>query len=114
MALVKLLEGRHVALRRLLRQSVIRFLRRLGFGCGHVFVWGKLRRLPPLTLVRLGRSHASAFSRERQPFPADFPTGLMRGNVVALNAGVMRRFKRVVALPNPKDLKFPQPQQHFP
>jgi hypothetical protein len=34
--------------------------------------------------------------------------------VVALNAGVMRRFKRVVALPDPKDIEFPQPQQHFP
>ena len=38
MPLVKLLEGRHVTLSRLLRQGVIRFLRRLGFGCGHVFV----------------------------------------------------------------------------
>jgi len=37
----------------------------------------------------------------------------MRGNVVALNAGVMRRFKRVVALPDPKDIEFPQPQQDF-
>jgi hypothetical protein len=33
--------------------------------------------------------------------------------VVALNAGVMRRFQRVVALPDPKDIEFPQPQQHF-
>ena len=40
MPLVKLLEGSHVALGRLLRQSVIGFLRRLGFGCGHVFVLG--------------------------------------------------------------------------
>ncbi len=34
-------------------------------------------------------------------------------NLVALNAGVMRRFERVVALPDPKDIEFPQPQQHF-
>jgi hypothetical protein len=34
--------------------------------------------------------------------------------LVALNAGVMRRFKRVVALPDPKDIEFPKPQQHFP
>ena len=40
MPLVKLLEGGHVALGRFLRQGVIRFLRRLGFGCGHVFVLG--------------------------------------------------------------------------
>jgi hypothetical protein len=33
--------------------------------------------------------------------------------VVALDAGVMQRFKRVVALPDPKDFEFPQPQQHF-
>jgi len=32
---------------------------------------------------------------------------------VALNAGVMRRFERVVALPNPKDIEFPQPRQWF-
>jgi hypothetical protein len=47
-------------------------------------------------------------------FPQHFPTGLLRGYVVALNASVMRRFKRVVALPDPKDIEFPQPQQHFP
>jgi hypothetical protein len=57
--------------------------------------------------------HESAFSRERRPFPQHFPARLWRGNVVALNAGVMRRFKRVVALPDPKDIEFPQPQQHF-
>jgi hypothetical protein len=33
---------------------------------------------------------------------------------VALNAGVMRRFERVVASLDPKDIEFPQPQQHFP
>jgi hypothetical protein len=60
-------------------------------------------------------SHESAFSRERRPFFLQhFPANLWRDNVVALNAGVMRRFKRVVALPDPKDIEFPQPQQHFP
>jgi hypothetical protein len=38
----------------------------------------------------------------------------MRGNAIAPNAGVMQRLKRVVALPDPKDIEFPQPQQHFP
>ena len=36
MSLVKLLKSDHVALSRLLRQLVIRFLVRLDFGCGHV------------------------------------------------------------------------------
>jgi hypothetical protein len=40
MPLVKLLKGSHIALSRLLCQRVIGFLRRLGFGCGHVFVLG--------------------------------------------------------------------------
>ena len=44
MPLVELLEGRHVALGRFLRQSVIGFLRRLDFGCGHVFVLGQATR----------------------------------------------------------------------
>jgi hypothetical protein len=38
----------------------------------------------------------------------------MRGDAIAPNAGVMQRLKRVVALPDPKDIEFPQPQQHFP
>ena len=40
MPLVKLLKGCHIALSRFLSQRVIRFLRRLDFGCGHVFVLG--------------------------------------------------------------------------
>jgi hypothetical protein len=32
---------------------------------------------------------------------------------VALDAGVMQRFERVVALPDPKDIEFPQPHQRF-
>jgi hypothetical protein len=32
---------------------------------------------------------------------------------VALIAGVMRGFERVVALPDPKDIEFPQPLQAF-
>jgi hypothetical protein len=33
--------------------------------------------------------------------------------MVVLVAGVMRGLKRVVALPNPKDIEFPQPLQLF-
>src|SRR6266849_11112098 len=40
MSLVKLLESGHVALSCSLRQRVICFRLRLGFGCGHVFVFG--------------------------------------------------------------------------
>jgi hypothetical protein len=34
-------------------------------------------------------------------------------NLVALIAGVMRGFERVVALPDPKDIEFPQPLIQF-
>jgi hypothetical protein len=40
-----LLEGRHVALSRLLSQRVIRFRLRLDFGCGHVFVLGQATKI---------------------------------------------------------------------
>jgi hypothetical protein len=33
--------------------------------------------------------------------------------VFALSAGVMRRFKRVVALPDPKDIEFPSRNNTF-
>jgi hypothetical protein len=50
------------------------------------------------------------FSKERQPLPQHFPNGT-REILVALIAGVMRGFERVVALPDPKDIQFPQPLQ---
>jgi hypothetical protein len=46
-------------------------------------------------------------------FLAIYQTGDLRGIWLPSNAGVMQRFKRVVALPDPKDIEFPQPQQHF-
>jgi hypothetical protein len=113
MPLIKLLKGHHVALSRLLSESVIGFVLRLGFGCGHVFVLGQAYEeylfstcSPRVSLVRV-------FQRSSNPF---FLSILNRSDarlVVALNAGVMRRFRRVVALPDPKDIEFPQPQQHF-
>jgi len=107
--LVKLLEGYHVALSRFLRQRIICFLVRLDFGCGHVFVLRQAtKNVRSLTPVRHD-FHESAVSRERQPLPQRFCEA-----VVALIAGVMRRFERVVALPDPKDIEFPQPHQHFP
>jgi hypothetical protein len=109
MPLIKLLEGSHVALSRFLRQRIIRFLLRLDFGCGHVFVLRQAtKNLPSSTPVRHD-DHDSAVSRERQPLPQHFCEVL-----VALIAGVMRRFERVVALPDPKDIEFPQPHLHFP
>jgi hypothetical protein len=78
-----------------------------------VFVLGQATRFSSSTLVRHELS-LSAFFKGAATFPQHFPARFWRGNVVALNAGVMRRFKRVVALPDPKDIEFPQPQQHFP
>lgn len=106
MTLIKLLKGRHVTLRSFLRQRVIRFLLRLDFGCGHVFVFGaKLRKVyfyacsPRLPRVRV-------FQRSGNLFLDISPAGSYEA-LVALNAGVMRRFERVVALPDPKDIEFP-------
>jgi hypothetical protein len=44
--------------------------------------------------------------KERQLF-LDISLRVIARHVVALNAGVMRRFERVVALPDPKILNFP-------
>jgi hypothetical protein len=99
MPLIKLLEGCHIALSGFLSQRKIRF--RLEFGCGHVFVLGQATKdLSPFAPVRHAY-HESAFSREQQP------------QGVALDAGVMQRFERVVALPDPKDIEFSQPHQRF-
>src|SRR4030095_7570236 len=60
MPLVKLLKGWHVALSRLLRQGEIRLLRRLDFGCGHVFVLGKQRKCDSLRVIA-HEYHLSAY-----------------------------------------------------
>jgi hypothetical protein len=63
-----------------------------------------------LTPVRHGYHASANFKGELQPHPQHFP----RENAeitVALIAGVMRGFERVVALPNPKDIEFRQPLQ---
>jgi hypothetical protein len=51
-------------------------------------------------------------SKERQPLSQHIPMEYA-DSVVVLNAGVMRGFERVVALPDPKDIEFPQPPQLF-
>jgi hypothetical protein len=43
-----------------LRQGVIRLLRRLGFGCGHVFVQGQATKMQLLTRYR-PEYHQSAY-----------------------------------------------------
>jgi hypothetical protein len=43
---------------------------------------------------------------------ATFPHQLL-GRFGRSQRGVMRGFERVVALPDPKDIEFPQPQQSF-
>jgi len=78
MTLVKLLKGRHVALRSFLRQCVIRFLLRLDIGCGHVFVLGQATKGLPLRLFATIIT-SPRISKERQPFPRHFPSGLLRG-----------------------------------
>jgi hypothetical protein len=113
MPLVKLLEGCHIALSGLLCQLVIRFLLRLGFGCGHVFVLGRATKILSLNACS-PRYHRSAFFKGAATvFLSIYQAGSCQA-FVALNAGVMRRFELVVALPHPKDIEFPQPQQHFP
>jgi hypothetical protein len=59
---------------RFLRQSVIRFLRRLGFGCGHVFVFGQATRFsiqnacsPRPSRVRVFKGAATFFLNISQP-----------------------------------------------
>ncbi len=99
MPLVELLKSGHIALSRSLRQRVISFLLGLGFGCGHVFVFGlatKSFRNACLRLITF-----ALISKERQPSPGTSEV------LVVLNAGVMQRFERVVALPNPKVIEFP-------
>jgi hypothetical protein len=67
-----LLESRHVALGRFLRQSVIGFLRRLGFGCGHVFVLGQATKISILNACSPGFSRVRVFKRVAT-FSSAFP-----------------------------------------
>ena len=113
MPLVKLLEGCHIALSRLLRQCVVRFLLRLGFGCGHVFVLGQATKDSVFSCSFATIITSPRLSKERQLISSAFPRRALARRLVALNAGVMRRFQRVVALPGPKDVEFPQPRQRF-
>ena len=97
MPLIKLLEGAHVALSCSLRQRVIGFRLCLGFGCGHVFVFGANDESSLTPTVDTSRFRV--FSKETTSSSA-FP-GTCEV-LVALNAGVMQRFERVVALLNQK------------
>ena len=67
MPLIKLLEGAHVALSCSLRQRVIGFRLCLGFGCGHVFVFGANDESSLTPTVDTSRFRV--FSKERQPLP---------------------------------------------
>jgi len=108
MPLVKLLEGSHIALSGFLCQLVIRLLLRLGFGCGHVFVLGQATK--DSIFERLFATiHLSASFKGAVTISSAFANQAPARRLVALNTGVMRRFERVVALPDPKDIEFPQP-----
>jgi hypothetical protein len=61
-------------------------------------------------LVRLAY-HESAISKVLQPLPC-ITQRVLRG-FGRLTRGVMRRFERVVALPNPKILKLIEPHQQL-
>ena len=107
MTLVKLFESSHIALGRFLRQLVICRLRCLGFGCGHVFICsGKFERY--LTNFRhvWHDSHASACFKGAALFSLPCPRGDAVQRSSTLNAAVMRRFARVVALPDSKSSDF--------
>jgi hypothetical protein len=107
MALVKLFESSHVAIGGFLRQLIICGLRCLGFGCGHVLVYsGKLGKIPRFRLV-WHESHASASFKGAALFPLVARVGMRFGGSIPSNAAVMRRFTRVVALPDPKNSDFP-------
>jgi hypothetical protein len=89
-----------------LRQRVISFRLRLGFGCGHVFVFGLATKSRSACL----RITFALISKEERPLPLR-PRDL--GGAVVLNAGVMQRLERVVALPNPKVSEFPAASMLF-
>jgi hypothetical protein len=57
--------------------------------------------------------HLSASFKGAVTISSAFANQAPARRLVALNTGVMRRFERVVALPYPKDIEIPQPQQHF-
>jgi hypothetical protein len=67
-----LLEGCHIALSGFLRQRVIRFLLRLGFGCGHVFVLGQATK-DSLFNACSPRYHQSASFKGAATFSSAFP-----------------------------------------
>jgi hypothetical protein len=106
MTLVKLFESSHVVLGCLLRQLIICRLRCLGFGCGHVTRLGQAFGRYFTTSCLLARFHASA-SFKGALFPQNDRVGIAVRRSSTLNAAVMRRFLRVVALPDPKILIFP-------
>ena len=65
--LVKLLKGSHVALSRFLSQRIVRFLLRLGFGCGHVFVLGSASQKISIFSACATIVTSPRISKERQP-----------------------------------------------
>lgn len=107
MPLVKLLEGHHVALSRLLSQRVISFLLRLDVGCGHVFVFLQATKAPRRFSACSHRVSRVRFFKGAQPLCLDISPWVLRVTSWPQRGCVMQRFKRVVALPDPKDMNFP-------
>ena len=113
MTLVELFKGSHVSLGSPLGQRVVRRLRCLGFGCGHVSPARASQEGFYISLLVRHDHHASASFKGAALSSLSTPWGAVRGLSSALNAGVMQRFERVVALPDPKKLCFSQPNQQL-
>jgi hypothetical protein len=77
-----------------------------------VFVFGQSHEEATTSALVRHDYHESACFKERQLFLGISQRVIAR-HVVALNAGVMRRFERVVALPDPKILNFPSRNSLF-
>src|ERR1044071_5698 len=93
MTLVKLLEGLHIAFCCSLRQRVVRALRFLGFGCGHLSLVHALgsRRLWSVSYFQHATRGNRSTGQSRSP-------DCQRKALSAFPRLVMRRFRRVVAL----------------
>ena len=108
MPLVKQLESGHVALSCSLRQRVICFRLRLGFGCGHVFVFGLATKFS-VTLV-FDASRLRLFQRSDNLF-LSLVRDLRGSGRPQRGCDAALRARRCLA--QPKSIEFPLPQQRL-
>src|SRR6266851_4869967 len=118
--LVKVLEGIHITFCGLLRQRVIGWLCP-GFGCGHVSICSRQRQRergyhdPLICSPRFSRvRRISNGANIRSPLKTSAQWGsFCEVSGYPLNAGVMRRFARVVAFPESKNDPIYSPLNNF-